>query len=208
MIHRQVKIQRRTTEIHKGIKVSNMIGDFLQFLEYYGTETGVPSLPYTDPLIRIEYDAINKDGELVLALMAPFSHAINALCYREQDAESYYNQRNIAQICQVSSSEVTAWKKEERIPEKYRWFLLLVDISENAGNMYGHKLLHTNSQHEAEKICDIYLRMIKCCFDPFCKDDCVLAAAVRSGCGLAKVTSELLAINPDYWEKILKIHSS
>ena len=56
-----------------------MIGDFLQFLEYYGTATGVPSLPYTDPLIRIEYDAINKDGELVLALMAPFAHTINKL---------------------------------------------------------------------------------------------------------------------------------
>lgn len=91
-----------------------MIGDFLQFLEYYGTVSGVPALPYNDPLIRIEYDAINKDGELVLALMAPFAHAINALCYRELDAESYYNQKNIAQICRVSSSEVTGWKKEER----------------------------------------------------------------------------------------------
>ncbi len=185
-----------------------MIGDFLQFLEYYGTATGVPSLPYTDPLIRIEYDAINKDGELVLALMAPFAHAINALCYRDPDEDSHYNQKIIAQICHVSSSEVTAWKKEERFPEKYRWFLLLVDISENVGNMYGHKLLHTNSQHEAEKICDIYLRMIKCCFDPFCKDDCVLASAVRSGCGLTKAISELLSINPEYWEKVLKIHSS
>lgn len=103
-----------------------MIGDFLQFLEYYGTASSVPSLPYNDPLIQIEYDAISKNGELVLALMAPFAHAINALCYREPDAESYYNQRNIAQICRVSSSEVTAWKKEERFPEKYRWFLLLV----------------------------------------------------------------------------------
>lgn len=62
-----------------------MIGDFLQFLEYYGTATEIPSLPYTDQLIRIEYDAISKDGELVLALMAPFAHAINALCYREPD---------------------------------------------------------------------------------------------------------------------------
>ena len=57
-----------------------MIGDFLQFLEYYAASPSVPVLPYADPLIRIEYDAINKDGELVLALMAPFSHAINALC--------------------------------------------------------------------------------------------------------------------------------
>ena len=185
-----------------------MISDFLQFLEYYGTATGVPSLPYNDPLIRIEYDAINKDGELVLALMAPFAHAINALCYRDPDEDSYYNQKIISQICRVSSSEVTAWKKEERIPEKYRWFLLLVDISENVGNMYGHKLLHTNSQHEVEKICDIYLRMIKCCFDPFCKDDCVLASAVRRGCGLTKAISELLSINPEYWNKVLKIHIS
>lgn len=185
-----------------------MIGDFLQFLEYYGTVSGVPALPYNDPLIRIEYDAVNKDGELVLALMTPFAHAINALCYRDPDAESYYNQKNIAQICRVSSSEVTGWKKEERFPEKYRWFLLLVDISENSWNMYGHKLLHTNTQHEAEEICDIYLKMIKCCFDPFCKDDCILASAVKSGCGLSKVISELLAINPGYWEKVLKIHSS
>ena len=180
----------------------------MQFLEYYKTAAGVPVLPYSDPLIRIEYDAINKKGELVLAKMAPFAHAINALCYREPDLESHYNQKNIAQICHVSSSEVTAWKKEERFPEKYRWLLLLVDISANVGNMYGHKLLHTDTLREAEEICDIYLRMIKCCFDPFCKDDHVLAAATRSGCGLAKVTSELLAINPKYWGKVLKIHDS
>lgn len=185
-----------------------MIGDFLQFLEYYGTASNVPTTPYADPLIRIEYDAINKDGELVLALMAPFAHAINALCYREPYAEAYYNQKNIAQICRVSSSEVTGWKKEERFPEKYRWLLLLVDISEKAGNMYGHKLLHTNTQHEAEEICDVYLRMIKCCFDPFCKDDCILASAVKSGCGLSSVIPELLVINPEYWEKVLKIHNS
>lgn len=83
----------------------------------------------------------------------------------------------------------------------------MVDISEKAQNMYGHKLIHTYSQHEAEEICDIYLRMIKCCFDPFCKDDCVLAAAVRSGCGLSKVLIELLSINPDFWGKLLKIHN-
>ena len=117
-----------------------MIGDFLEFLEYYGTATEVPSLPYTHPLIRIEYDAVNKDGELVLALMAPFAHAINTLCYRDSNEYSHYNQKNISQICHVSTSEVTAWKKEERLPEKYRWFLLLVDISEKAQNMYGHKI--------------------------------------------------------------------
>lgn len=185
-----------------------MIGDFLQFLEYYGMVSGVPALPYNDPLIRIEYDAVSKDGKLVLALMAPFAHAINALCYREPDAESHYNQKNIAQICRVSSSEVTGWKKEERFPEKYRWFLLLVDISGNSWDIYGHKLLHTNIQHEAEEICDIYLRMIKCCFDPFCKDDCILVSAVKSGCGLSKVIPKLLATNSEYWEKVLKIHSS
>ena len=194
-------------DFRRGEMEKNMIGDFLQFLEYYATATGAPSLPYADPLIRIEYDAVNKNGDLVLALMAPFAHAISALCYREPDEDSHYNQKNISQVCHVSTAEVTAWKKEERFPEKYRWFLLLVDISEKAQNMYGHKLIHTYSQHEAEEICDIYLRMIKCCFDPFCKDDCVLAAAVRSGCGLSKVLIELLSINPDFWGKLLKIHN-
>ncbi len=184
-----------------------MIGDFLQFLEYYGTISGIPALPYDDPLIRIEYDAINKNGELVLALMTPFAHAINALCYREPDAESYYNQKKIAQICHVSSSEVTGWKKEERFPEKYRWFLLLVDVSKNAGSMYGHKILHTDTQHDAEEICDIYLRMIKCCFDPFCRDDCILAAAVKNGCGIENSKNKLFDINPEFWGKILKFHS-
>ena len=155
----------------------------------------------------IEYDAINKDGELVLALMAPFAHTINVLCYRDPDTESYYNQKNISQICCVSTSEVTAWKKEERFPEKYRWFLLLVDISENAGNMYGHRILHTSSDDEAEKISDIYLRMIKCCFDPYCQDDCLLASAVKSGCGIEKIKPELIKNNPDFWRKVFKIHS-
>ena len=68
---------------------------------------------------------------------------------------SDYNQKNISQICCVSTSEVAAWKKEERFPEKYRWFWLLVDISENAGNMYGHRILHTSSDDEAEKIIDL-----------------------------------------------------
>lgn len=184
-----------------------MIGDFLQFLEFYGDVSNVHSVPYDDPLIRIEYDAINKDGELVLAFMAPFSHAINVLCYRDVDVDSYYNQKTISQVCRVSPAEVTGWKKEERFPEKYRWFLLLVDISEKAQNVYGHKLLHTNTQHEAEEICDTYLRMIKCCFDPFCKDDCILASAVKSGCGVSNIISELIAINPEHWEKILKIHN-
>lgn len=184
-----------------------MIGDFLQFLEYYACAEGASALPYDDPLIRIEYDAINRDGELVLALMAPFAHAIHVLCYREPDAESFYNQKNIAQICRVSSAEVTGWKKEIRFPEKYRWFLLLVDISEHAGCMYGHKLLHTDTLREAEEISDVFLRMIKCCFDPFCQDDCLLAAAVKSGCGVDKVCEELCRINPEYWEKVLKIHS-
>lgn len=184
-----------------------MVSDFLQFLEYYSMISEVPPLPYDDPLIRIEYDAINKDGHLVLALMAPFAHAINVLCYREPEAESYYNQKNIAQICCVSSSEVTAWKKEERFPEKYRWFLLLVDISEQAGEVYGHKILHANKQSEVNEICDVYLRMIKCCYDPFCQDDCILAEAVRTGCGIKIVKDELLKINPEYWSKLLKIHS-
>ncbi len=185
-----------------------LVSDFLQFLEYYSEASGVSAQPYDDPLIRIEYDAISKDGQLVLAFMTPFAHAINSLCYREPDAESYYNQRNIAQVCCVSPSEVTAWKKEERIPEKYRWFLLLVDISENLGSMYGHKLLHTNTQSEADNICDIYLRMIKCCFDPFCQDDCILSSAVKRGCGLESVKKELLKINPQYWREVLKIHGS
>ena len=196
--------------IHKSkirqIKVNDMIGDFLQFLEYYSETSDVAVLPYDDPLIRIEYDAIDKNGKLVLARMAPFAHAINALCYREPDVESAYNQKNIAQICRVSPSEVTGWKKEERIPEKYRWFLLLVDISENAGNMYGHKILHRPTQRGAEEISDIYLRMVKCCFDPFCQDDRILASAVRSGCGMAAVQRELLKINPVFWKKTLKLH--
>ena len=184
-----------------------MIGDFLQFLEYYATASNIQTRPYDDPLIRIEYDAINKDGELILALLAPFAHAINVLCYREPDAEAFYNQKSIAQICQVSPAEVTAWKKEERFPEKYRWFLLLVDISENAKQVYGHKILHTSTQYEAEQICDIYLRMIKCCFDPFCEDDCVLASAVRSGCGIERIKDELLKVNPAFWGKRLKLHN-
>ena len=185
-----------------------MISDFLQFLEYYSNVSGIPSFPYDDPLIRIEYDAINREGELVLALMTPYAHAINALCYREPDAESYYNQKNIADVCRVSPSEVTGWKKEERFPEKYRWFLLLVDISENVGNIYGHKILHSASQRSVEEICDAYLRMIKCCFDPFCKDDCILAEAVQNGCGIENVKGRLLEINPEYWGKLLKIYSS
>lgn len=185
-----------------------MISDFLQFLEYYSEVSDVVARPYDNPLIRIEYDAISKDGRLVLALMAPFAHTINTLCYREPDAESYYNQKNIAQICCVSPSEVTAWKKEERIPEKYRWLLLLVDISNNLGDIYGHKLLHTDTQNEADNICDIYLRMIKCCFDPFCQDDCVLSSAVKRGCGVENVKSELLKINSQYWSEVLKIHNS
>lgn len=184
-----------------------VVSDFLQFLEYYSEASEISAQPYDDPLIRIEYDAISKDGRLVLALMAPFAHAINSLCYREPDAESYYNQKNIAQVCRVSPPEVTAWKKEERIPEKYRWFLLLVDISENMGNVYGHKLLHTNTQREVEHICNVYLRMIKCCFEPFCQDDRILASAVKRGCGLGGVKDELLKMNPRYWRKVLKIHS-
>ena len=105
-------------DFRRGEMEKNMIGDFLQFLEYYATATGAPSLPYADPLIRIEYDAVNKNGELVLALMAPFAHAISALCYREPDEDSHYNQKNISQVCHVSTAEVTAWKKEERFPEK------------------------------------------------------------------------------------------
>lgn len=184
-----------------------MIGDFLQFLEYYDRTTDIFPIPYDEPLVRVEYDAINKNGELVIALMAPFSHVINALCYREIDVDSYYNQKVIANVCRVSPAEVTEWKKENRIPDKYRWFLLLVDISEKAGNTYGNKILHTNTKREAENICDVYLRMIKCCYDPFCEDDCILSEAVRTGCGIDGIKDKLLKINPEFWSKVLKIHT-
>lgn len=183
-----------------------MIGDFLQFLEFYKDVSDVEPIPYDDPLVRIAYDAINRKGELVLALLAPFSHVINVLCYREIDIEAYYNQRTIARVCRVSPAEVTAWKNESRIPDKYRWFLLLVDISEKSGAVYGHKILHTATQSDSENICNVYLRMVKCCYDPFCEDDVILAEAVRTGCGVDGIKDRLLSINPKYWMKMLKIH--
>ena len=73
--------------------------------------------------------------------------------------------------------------------------------------MYGHKILHTYTQHEAENICDVYLKMIKCCYDPLCEDDCILAKAVMTGCGIEGVKDKLLSINPEYWSKVLKIHN-
>ena len=83
----------------------NKISVFLRFLEYYGTATGALSLSYTDPLIRIEYDAINKDGEPVLALMAPFAHAINALCYRDPDEDSHYIKRLVLEYVMCHQQE-------------------------------------------------------------------------------------------------------
>lgn len=183
-----------------------MIGDFLQFLEFYKDASDIQPMPYDDPLVRIIYDAINRDGEPVLALLAPFSHVINVLCYREIDADAHYNQKTISQVCRVSPAEVTAWKNESRIPDKYRWLLLLVDISKNSKNTYGHKILHTATQCDAESICDVYLRMIKCCYDPFCEDDGILAGAVRTGCGIEGIRDRLLNINHGYWRNVLKIH--
>jgi predicted transcriptional regulator len=160
--------------------------------------------PYADPLIRIEYDEMDREGRAVVALLAPFSHAINALCYREMDFESQYNQKAIADICQVSPSEVTGWKKEERTPEKYRWFLLLVDISSKTTNPYNKKIVQPHSQSEAEAICNAHLRMVKACYDPFCADDVALMNCVWRGHGLEQAKSTLMNKNAGFWRKIFK----
>ena len=178
-----------------------MIGDFLQFLEYYHTSYPDAARPYNDPLVRIEYDAVDKAGNLTLALMAPFAHAICTLCYREPEFEPHYNQKNIAEVCHVSSAEVSSWKKETRIPEKYRWFLLLVDISARCGNIYGHNLLHGDIMGVCE-VCDSYLRMVKACCDPFCRDDVILADAVRRAVGIDVVSRELMLANPEFWNRV------
>lgn len=178
-----------------------LISDFLGFLDYY-REIPAGSLDYyKDPCTRVLYDAISKDGQDVLANMTPYAHAICCLCYREPDADAHYNQKNIAEICHVSKSVVSMWKDEKRMPEKYHWLLLLVDISENMGTVYGHEVLHTETLEEASSICDIYLRMIGSCFDPFCIDDCVLADAVMRGSGIDSVKDTLKGQNPDLWNE-------
>lgn len=180
-----------------------MIDDYLAFLEYYNS-VGIALTPYTEPVVRIGYDEITKDGKTVIAKLAPFSHAINALCYRDPDEISPYNQKRIAQICHVSAPEVTAWKKGERMPNKYRWFLLLVDISNNVGNSYGKKLIHPKSQKEAENMCDVHLRMIQSSYESFCADDNILMKCVWHGYGLETAKFSLLKINPDYWRSIFE----
>lgn len=179
-----------------------MIDDFLGFLEYYDKVTPGLLTPYSEPLVRIEYDEVLKNGELAVALLAPFSHAINALCYREPECESYYNQKRIAEICHVSAAEVTAWKKEERIPDKYRWFLLLVDISERAEDSYGRKVIRPSAKSRMEAICDSFLRMVKACYEPFCIDDTILMDCIWHGHGTKKAESSLLRANSDFWSKV------
>ena len=180
-----------------------MIDDYLAFLEYYSGRV-IKLMPYADPFVRIEYDEITKDGKTVIAKLAPFAHAINALCYRDPDEVSIYSKKRIADICHVSAPEVSAWKNEDRIPKKYSWFLLLVDISNNARNSYGEKIIHPESRKEAENICDVHLRMIQSSYEPFCADDNVLMKCVWHGYGLETAKSGLLKINPGYWDRIFK----
>lgn len=181
-----------------------MIDDFLGFLEYYHNADSRLQTPYSEPLVRIEYDEVTKNGDVVIALLAPFSHAINALCYREPGCEFYYSQRRIAKICHVSEAEVTAWKKEERIPDKYHWFLLLVDISESVEDSYGRKVIRPPSKSYMENICDSFLRMAKACYEPFCIDDTVLMDCVWRGYGVEKAEELLLEVNFVFWSKLLK----
>lgn len=181
-----------------------MIDDYLAFLEYYSRVPEASLTPYSDPAVKIGYAEITKEGKTAIAQLAPFSHAINALCYREIDGISYYSQKRIAQICRVSASEVTAWKKEERIPGKYRWFLLLVDISSNVGNSYGEKIIHPQNQKEAENICNIHLRMIQSSYEPFCADDNILMKCVWHGYGIEAAKFSLLKISPNYWRRVFE----
>ena len=179
-----------------------MIEDFAAFLEYYCEAPAEYKSIFTHPLIRIEYDEVAANGEATIALLAPFSHAINALCYRETDAVSYYNQKRISQICCVSTAEVSSWKNEERIPNKYRWFLLLIDISSRVTDAYIKKIIRPSDQTRAENICDVFLRMVKACYEPFCKDDCIMMNAVWKGLGTERVKEDLLSVNPGYWKQI------
>lgn len=174
------------------------------FLEYYNNAAPNLQTLYSDPLVRIEYDEVSKSGELVITLLAPFSHAINALCYREPECESYYNQKKIAEICHVSPAEVTAWKKEERIPDKYRWFLLLVDVSARADDSYGRKVIRPPEKYYMENVCNSFLRMVKACYEPFCMDDTILMDCVWHGCGVKKAEDLLLRVNFDFWSKVCK----
>lgn len=179
-----------------------MIEDFVAFLEYYSqTPEGATNI-FTNPLVRIEYDEVSVDGRAVLAYLAPFSHAIRALCYRETDMESYYNQKLIAEICRVSAAEVSAWKNEERIPGKYRWFLLLADISGRAEDAFIKKIIQPATQEEAEQVCSVFLRMIKTCYEPFCADDYLLMQSVWQGTGIEGVKGKLISVNPSFWQPI------
>ena len=63
-----------------------MIDDFLGFLEYYHNADSRLQTPYSEPLVRIEYDEVTKNGDVVIALLAPFSHAINALAIESPGA--------------------------------------------------------------------------------------------------------------------------
>lgn len=181
-----------------------MIEDFAAFLEYYCEAPTEYKSIFTHPLIRIEYDEVAANGEAVIALLAPFSHAINALCYRDEDDVSYYNQKRISQICCVSPAEVSSWKNEERIPNKYHWFLLLIDIAGRVQDAYIKKIIRPADRIQAENICDIFLRMVKACYEPFCKDDYIMMNAVWKGSGTEKVKAELLSVNPDYWQRVFK----
>ena len=181
-----------------------MIDDFLDFLEYYSDTPEVPEAKYSNALVRIEYDEVARDGKAVIAKLAPFAHAINALCYSEPEIKSYYNQKKISSICCVSQAEVSCWKKEERIPEKYRWFLLLVDISSRVGDIYGKEIIQPMSRQAAEEICDVYLRMVKACYDPYCEDDVLLMESVWYGEGIDTVQKQLQQKNPDHWDRIFK----
>lgn len=179
-----------------------MIEDFAAFLEYYSDAPPEYKSIFTHPLVRIEYDEVAANGEATIALLAPFSHAINALCYREIDVASFYNQKRISQICCVSPAEVSSWKNEERIPNKYRWFLLLIDISSRVQDAYIKKIIQPPERMQAEIICDVFLRMVKTCYEPFCVDDFIMMNAVWKGTGIEKAKEELLSANPKYWKQI------
>lgn len=187
-----------------------MIEDFIAFFDYYqsySTQKG-SRLKHESPMIKIEYPEISTDGKVLDVYLTPFSHAINTLCLRDySDTDNRdYSQKDIARICHVTQPEVSLWRKQERIPKKYSWFLLLIDISykayeNNSISTFVKRIIHPKTFDEAEHLCNVYLRMINTCYEPFCHDDYILLESFINKDDICQTLKRLKTMNPEYWNQ-------
>ena len=72
---------------------------------------------------------------------------------------------------------------------------------------YLSRIIRPADRVQAENICDVFLRMVKACYEPFCSDDIILMNAVWNGIEPERLREELLSANPEFWTGVFKTQS-